>query len=121
MSNGRRITLATITLGIVLENDDLKDIVSVTKKRRIATVIKQNSFFKSPEKLGKTLEQDIKSSAFNFSSDRDRKISRDTAPHIDNYRTAYTVQAMRPALHELYNPTDSYRACHINLLNYNEN
>ncbi|EFX79453.1 hypothetical protein DAPPUDRAFT_319556 [Daphnia pulex] len=42
-----------------------------------------------------------------FTANPSRKISRDAAPHIDNYRTGYKTQhsLTRPTLPELYDPT----------------
>ena len=42
-----------------------------------------------------------------FTTIPDRKISRDAAPHIDNYRTGYKTHhsLTRPTLPELYDPT----------------
>ena len=47
------------------------------------------------------------SAAMAFTTNPDRKISRDAAPHIDNYRSGYKTQhsLTRPTLPELYNPT----------------
>ena len=55
-----------------------------------------------PAKLSTT-----SSAAMTFTTNPDRKISRDAAPHIDNYRTGYNTQhsLTRPTLPELYDPT----------------
>ena len=61
---------------------------------------------------GNGIEQEIsnrKASSSTISSfDRMRKMSRDTIPNIENYRTQYQVKmTTRPSLHELYDPNSN--------------
>jgi hypothetical protein len=58
-----------------------------------------------------TTEQDdnrLSAASLAFSNIRNRKISRDTAPHVDNYRTANgsEMSKTRPTLPQLYDPTE---------------
>lgn len=61
-----------------------------------------------------TTEQDYRSASPSLAPpyNMNRKISRDTTPHIDNYRTGNSNEKSinRPTLTELYDPTTDYAA-----------
>lgn len=62
-----------------------------------------------PVNANRSADQDTITSvaSMTFTANTSRKISRDAAPHIDNYRTGYKTQhsLTRPTLPELYDPT----------------
>ncbi|XP_032780017.2 bumetanide-sensitive sodium-(potassium)-chloride cotransporter isoform X2 [Daphnia magna] len=81
----RRITLATITSGVIMDTSDLKP-----------------QPIGSEENVASEQEAIVARATLTFSRNPDRKISRDTTPHIDNYRTQHSL--IRPTLPELFNP-----------------
>nr|CAH0110870.1 unnamed protein product [Daphnia galeata] len=78
------------------------------------SVVMDNPSFDNPATTNHencTTEQDdnrLSAASLAFSNIRNRKISRDTAPHVDNYRTANgsEMSITRPTLPQLYDPTE---------------